>query len=142
MCSYTVCTSTYKCTCTSTCTVDVQYNYVHIHVDVYKCKYTCGSTIITCKCTFKINIHVNKCTWTYYTQYMYMCIHILYIYTCISPTGLVTSPSQIAVEMLYIIAKSGGYFNKCKLSELFIISGTCNYLENNYNYYIQFTKLQ
>ena len=115
MCSYTV------CTCTSTCTVDVQYNYVHIHVDVYKRKYTCGSTIITCKCTFKIN--VNKCTWTYYTQYMYMCIHILYIYTCISATGLVTSPSQIAVEMLYIIVKSGGYFNKCKLSELFIISG-------------------
>ena len=63
----------------------------------------------------------------YYTQYMYMDIlyiihdlhvHILYIYTCISATGLVTSPSLVAVEMLYIIVKSGGYFNIISVNSL------------------------
>ena len=63
----------------------------------------------------------------YYTQYMYMDIlyiihdlhvHILYIYTCISATGLVIRPSQVAVEMLYIIVKSGGYFNIISVNSL------------------------
>ena len=46
-------------------------------------------------------------------------VHILYIYIYMYiSSGLVTSPSQVAVEMLYIIVKSGGYFNIISVNSL------------------------